>query len=452
MATVAGTSAAGVSSTRLRIDYRSIGTLKPYVNNPRQHSLAQVRKIARSIEAHGWTNPLIVDEEGMILCGHGRLEAAKLLGLEMVPTIRIDHLSEADKRAYIIADNILAEKAGWSRKMLAVELQGLADIGYELELTGMDSLEIDSLLSLEAECEEVDSDDIVELPEAGAPITREGDLWQVGRHRLVCGDARDPLVYERLLDGERAELIFSDPPYGCRIENNVSGLGRVKHRDFVMGAGETSDRDFALGLLRPALRCMAAHAAPGAIAFLCIDWRGAPHLLDAAQGIFEEVKNLIVWAKSNAGMGSFYRSQHELIYAFKVSKGRHINNFALGEGGRHRSNVWSYAGANVFRKGRLEDLADHPTVKPRKLVADALIDCSTRGGVVLDSFCGSGTTLIAAEMTGRRGRGIEIDPHYCDVILRRLEKETGKPALLNGEMPFAAVAAERHAATRRAGI
>jgi DNA modification methylase len=381
----------------------------------------------------------------MVLCGHGRLDAARLLGLEMVPVICLRHLNEADKRAYIIADNMLAEKAGWSKAMLTIELQGLADLGYDLELTGMDSLEIDSLLSFDPEPDPVDKEDVVELPDEAPPVTQLGDLWEIGDHRLICGDARDPNVYERLLHGELVELIFTDPPYGCAIANNVSGKGRVKHGDFIMGSGEMSDRDFALTLLRPALRCMATNAAPGAIAFTCIDWRGAPHLLDAAQGVFHELKNMVVWVKSNAGMGSFYRSQHELIYAFKVSKGTHICNFGLGEGGRHRSNVWRYPGANVFRKGRMQDLADHPTVKPRKLVADAIIDCSKRGGIVLDSFCGAGTTLAAAEMTGRRGRGIELDPKYCDVILRRLEKQTGKPALLNGEMPFREVAAMRRA-------
>jgi DNA modification methylase len=428
-------------AARLKIEYRATSSLTLYAHNSRKHPKSQIRNIAKSLKAFGWTNPLLIDGNGGILCGHGRFEAALTLGATEVPTICLDHLSDADRRAYIIADNALAEQAGWSKKTLVSELSGLAEIGYELELTGFDTLKIETLLSIGDEDEP--ADDEVELPgDAYEPISRVGDLWTIGDQKLIVGDARDPSIYEKLLDGERVQLTVTDPPYGCAIENNVSGNGRTKHEDFVMGAGETNLAEFGMTLLRPALKCIASVSAPGAIAFVCMDWRGAPFLLDAALGVFHETKQLIVWAKTNGGQGAFYRSAHELIYAFKVSPGQHINNFKLGEGGRYRTNVWTYPGANVFRAGRMQDLADHPTVKPKKMIADAILDCSKRGGIVLDPFAGSGTTLCAAAMTGRRGRAIELDPKYADVALRRVQAETELVAMLDG-VPFPEVAIAR---------
>jgi DNA modification methylase len=435
---------ADLHSDTLRISYVATASLRPYENNARRHSKKQLKKLAKSYEANGWTNPLIVDEQNMVICGAGRLAMALDIGLASVPVIRLSHMSEAQKRAYILADNKIAEQASWDKKLLRDELQGLIELGYEVELTGFDTLEIDTMLSFDDPHAPVEDD--VHLPAGARPIAQLGDEWHMGPHRLLVGDARDGLVYERLLAGERAQLIFTDPPYGCAIENNVSGLGRIKHKNFVMGAGETSLPEFGMTLLRPAFRAMAAHAQSGAIAFVCTDWRAGPHLLDAAEGVFLETKNLIIWSKTNAGMGTFYRSAHELIYAFKVSAGAHINNFGLGEGGRHRSNVWIYPGANVFRQGRMEDLADHSTVKPRKLVEDAILDCSTRGGIVLDPFAGSGTTLAAAAATGRRGYGIELDPQYADVVLRRVSEACGAEPMLDGATSFSDVAAARRGA------
>ncbi|CAN5409960.1 DNA modification methylase [soil metagenome] len=425
----------------LAVSWVKPGSLTFYGRRARIHTKAKLKKLRRLISEFGWTSPLIIDENSMVLCGAGRLTVALEDAIDLVPVIRIDHMTEAQKRAYILADNRIAAEASWDKALLREELSGLIELGYDVELTGFDTLEIDTMLSFD----DVEaSDDNVHLPDDdAAPIARVGDLWQIGKHRVLCGDARDLASYERLLQGERAQLIFTDPPYGCAISNNVSGLGRVKHEDFVMGAGEQSLPEFAQTLLRPAFRCMAANASPGAIAFVCSDWRAAPYLHDAAQGVFHEQKNLIVFVKTNAGLGTFFRSQHELIFAFKVNPGQHINNFGLGEGGRHRSNVWTYAGANTFRKGRMQDLADHSTVKPKALVSDAIRDCSKRGGIVLDSFLGSGTTLVSCEMTGRIGRGIELDPKYVDVILRRVSAETGCEPLLDGVTPLSAVIAER---------
>ena len=416
--------------------------LIPYANSPIIHTKGQIKKLRHSLRHFGWATALIIDEQLRILCGAGRHQAAIEEGMLSVPTLTLSGMSEEDRIAYIIADNVLARKASLSKALLKQELQGLIDVGYDVEITGLDTIEIDTALSIETDAS-TEREDLVDLPSPETPVSRLGDLWHIGDHKLLVGDARDGPAYELLLQGQRAQLVLTDPPYGCEIENNVSGLGRVKHSNFVAGAGETSLPEFAQTLLRPAFKLIARHSMSGAIGFVFCDWRAAPHLLDAALGVFAEVKNMIVWSKTNAGMGSFYRSGHELIYAFKVNPGKHINNFGLGEGGRHRSNVWVYAGANTFRKGREQDLHDHPTVKPKKLCADAILDCSRRNGIVLDPFAGSGATLVAAAMTGRRGYGIELDPKYADVTLRRLAEEVGEPARLDGGITFDEVAEER---------
>jgi len=416
----------------LAVTYVPTDSLTPYANNPRRHSPKQIQKIARSLDEFGWTNPLIVTRAGEVNCGHGRLEAAKFLHFETVPVIVIDDLSETQRRAYIIADNEIAAKASWDRGMLATELQGLIDLGYDVELTGFDTLEIDTMLTVGND-DPAAEDEVVEIPdEEEQPVTRLNDHWVINRHHLLCADARLPESYEMLLGDVRPELAFLDPPYNAD-SSRISGLGRVKHGNFIQGSGEFSDGAFVHELLRPMLRCLNRFCSSGAIAFICCDWRMDPLLREAATGVLKEQKNLIVWAKTSAGMGSFYRSQFELIQAWKVSAGPTINNFGLGQGGRHRSNLWTYEGANVFRRGRMEDLSDHPTVKPTRLIADAILDCSRRGGVVIDPFVGSGSTLAAAEITGRIGYGLELDPKYCDVILRRLAKATGAtPSLLDG--------------------
>jgi len=424
--------------------FKPVGELTPYRRNVRQHSKKQIRKLADAIMATGWGASVLIDENGLILAGHGRVEAAKLLGLMHVPVEVRSGLSDQEKRAMILADNRLHDESSFDKGLLKMELKELSLSGFSLEKTGFDTAEIDRILTLEDEDPGKD-EEIVNLPEDNVfAVSRLGDLWCVGDHRIYHGDARFQESYDVLLGGELAQLVFSDPPYGCPIAGNVSGLGKVRHKDFVMGAGETSLEVFASDLLLPTFQCMAANAQPGALAFLFTDWRASPHLHAAAIKVFLEQKNLIVWAKTNAGMGSCYRSAHELVHLYKISTGKHINNFGLGgDGGRHRSNVWVYPGANTFRKGRMEDLAAHSTVKPRKLVEGAIIDTSRRGGAVLDPFLGSGTTAAAAHATGRRGFGIELDGQYVDVALRRLMEIVGKPALLCGVTPFEEVAATR---------
>lgn len=404
------------------IEDRRIDALTSRPRNPRTHSPKQIRQIADSIETFGFTNPVLIDRDGNIVAGHGRMEAAKLLGIETVPTICLEDLSEAQIRAYVIADNRLAENAGWDTEILAIELQDLLeiDLDFDITITGFEPPEIDLLISgLNDEDAEPDAFDAVEVGTDAPAVTRPGDIWQIGRHRLICGDSTVSDVYDRLLDGDRAQMVFTDPPYNVPIDGHVCGLGEVKHREFEMAAGEMSEAEFT-DFLSTVFANLAEHSADGALHFICMDWRHMREVLSAGHAAYSEMKNLCVWAKTNGGMGTLYRSQHELVFVFKAGTGRHINNVELGKHGRHRTNVWTYPGISSFGKDRDAELALHPTVKPVQLVADAMLDCSKRGGIVLDAFAGSGTTLVAAENMGRIGYGIELDPAYCDIIVRRM--------------------------------
>ena len=417
--------------TQLTVTSLPIGSLKPYDRNARTHSPKQIAQIAASIKAFGFNNPVLIDKNGGIITGHGRVEAAKLLGHETVPCVRLEHLNDAQKRAYILADNKLAEKAGWDPEILKIELQHLTslDLDFDLSVTGFEMPEIDLLLS-DAAPESDPADDVPAI-EPGPAVTRLGDIWQIGPHRLICGDSTKAETYARLLDGDRAQMIFTDPPYNVKIDGHVSGLGNVKHREFAMASGEMTTSEFT-GFLSDVFANLAAHSVDGAMHFICMDWRHMSEVLTAGTPVYSELKNLCVWAKTNGGMGSLYRSQHELVFVYKAGTAPHINNVELGKHGRYRTNVWTYAGANTFSKSREDDLAMHPTVKPVALVADAILDCSRRKGIVLDTFGGSGTTLVAAERIGRRGYAIELDQHYCDVIVRRLEAMTSCKATLAG--------------------
>jgi len=414
---------------KIKVDQLPVASLRPYLRNARTHSQKQIAQIAASIRTFGFNNPVLIDGDGVIIAGHGRVAAAKSLGLETVPVIRLDHMSEAPKRAYILADNKLAEKAGWDKEILAIELQNLIqiDLDFDISITGFEMPEIDVLISA-SEAPPAKDDPLDQVPAvAEVPVTRLGDVWQIGPHRLICGNSLDSGTYARLLDGERAQMVFTDPPYNVPIDGHVSGLGTVQHREFAMASGEMSKAEFT-AFLRTVFERLVESSTDGAIHFVCMDWRHMSEVLAAARGNYAELKNLCVWAKTNGGMGSLYRSQHELVFAFKAGKAPHINNVELGKHGRYRTNVWQYAGANTFSATRDDDLAMHPTVKPVALVADAILDCSKRKGIVLDAFAGSGTTLVAAHKTGRRGYGIELDPLYCDVIVRRFSKVTGLPA------------------------
>jgi DNA modification methylase len=427
----------------LKIQYRAIDQIVPNVRNARSHSDAQVGQLARSIEAFGFINPIIVDEAGSVVAGHARLTAAKILGLELVPTIRVDHLDEAEKRAYMLADNRHAENAGWDENLLRVELEFLTSIEIDLdvEALGFSVTEADLIIggSQPAPADEEPPPPL--RPEM--PVSRVGDVWRLDNHRLVCGDCLDPEVMDTLMAGRPADMVLTDPPYNVPVAGHVSGLGRHQHAEFAMASGEMNTAQFQ-DFLSHAFLNLARASRDGSLHYVFMDWRHQRELIAAGQDVYAELVNVCVWVKTNGGMGSLYRSRHELVYVFRNGTKPHRNNVELGKHGRYRTNVWQYAGANAFGADRDEALAMHPTVKPVAMLADAILDVTCRNDIVLDGFLGSGSTLIAAERTGRTCYGVELDPGYVDVIIRRWQRETGQSALLEGaDMDFEAVATVR---------
>ena len=413
----------------LQIQALRLDALRAHPTNPRTHSKKQIHQIGASIRKFGFINPILIDGENRILAGHGRLAAAKQLGMETVPTVCVEGLTEAQARAYLIADNRLAELADWDVELLASELHYVTelDIEFDLTITGFDTPEID--LPLSPTPEAPPEEDAPLEPDFNAPaVSQPGDLWLLGRHRLLCGDALAPHSYDTLMNGEKAEMVFADPPYNVRINGHVSGLGSARHKEFTMASGEMSEEDF-IEFLRTFMRNAAENSIDGSIHYVCMDWRHAFEIVSAGRSVYRELKNICVWAKTNGGMGSFYRSQHEFVFVFKHGTAPHINNFELGQHGRYRSNLWTHPGMNTFRPDREEKLRLHPTVKPTALITDTILDCSNRGSIVLDPFAGSGTTIIAAERTGRRAFAIELDAHYVDVVVRRWQEETGESAI-----------------------
>lgn len=405
-----------------KIVLQPINALRLEGRAARTHSERQLRALVASIKRFGFVTPVLVDETGLVLAGRARLAAARELGFSDVPTLRLDHLSASEKRAYVLADNRIAELAGWSKDLLALELKELSvlDRDFELEITGFSALEIEALT-----IDDETGPDAAPAIAEGPAITQVGQVWKLGPHRLLCADSTQLQSYEAVMDGERADVVFTDPPYNVPINGFVRT--RPGSREFVMAAGEMSASQFTT-FLTNALNGVAASLKDGGLAYVCVDWR---HLreLDAARAANALVLiNLCVWDKGAGGMGSFYRSQHELVFVLKKGRAAHCNNIELGRHGRNRSNVWAYPGANMSAEGRA-DLARHPTPKPVALVADALRDCTARGEIVLDPFCGGGATLIAAERTGRIARAIELDPLYVDAIIRRWQAETGQSAL-----------------------
>lgn len=406
-------------------------SLRPSARNARTHSKKQIRQIANSILAFGFTIQILADENGIIIGGHGRHAAAMDLGLNEVPVITVSHLNDAKKRALALADNKIAANAGWDRAKVAAELSELlvplSEIKLDISITGFETAELDGLAADFTDTERDPADAVPALNQSISG-TKIDDLWHLGDHRLYCGDARDESSLLRLMGGNRAEMVFTDPPYNLKIREIV-GRGAIKHREFLSGSGEMSDAQF-IAFSAKWMSATARFCTNGSLAYVCMDWRHLAQMQTAGGEIFTELKNIIVWVKTNAGQGSLYRSQHEFILLFKNGAGQHHNNIELGRHGRNRSNVWSYPGVNTFRSGRLADLSIHPTVKPVALVADAIRDCSQRKGIILDPFMGSGTTILAAEKVGRRAYGVELDPQYVDVAIRRWQDFTGRDAVL----------------------
>jgi DNA modification methylase len=419
-----------LSVSGLEVRYLPVGKLKTNPQNARTHSKRQIRQIADSVREFGFASPLLVDRRNIVVAGHGRLAAAKLLGMREVPAIRLDHLSPDQIRGFALADNRLGEKAGWDRSILAIELQHLLtlDSDFDVAVTGFEVPEIDLLLAKPDD--DLDQADVFEIDDTSQTTTRPGDLWLLGKHRIFCGSALSRESFGTLMAGRQAAIAFTDPPYNVPIDGHASGNGKIRHRDFQMASGEMDEFEFT-AFLTTSLRLIARHSTSGSVHFTCMDWRHMGELLEAGRQVYDSLLNLCVWAKSSGGMGSFYRSQHELVFVFRNGSGRHRNNIQLGRFGRNRSNIWQYPGLNSLSKQTDEGnlLALHPTVKPVALVADALLDCSAPGDIVLDGFLGSGSTVMAAERTGRRCYGIEIDPIYVDAAVKRWQRYTGNDAI-----------------------
>lgn len=407
----------------------SVSSLSPNTRNARTHSKKQIGQISRSIREYGFTNPLLVDERGMIIAGHGRFEAAKSLGLSKVPVITISGLSEARKRALMLADNKIASNAGWDREKLAIEIPELTALleidGTDISITGFAIPEIDQLMA-DFEESNPDTADTFE-PATTIAVSRPGDLWVLGPHRLLCGNARSEADLDHLMAGKSAAMAFLDPPYNVPV-SAIVGRGETKHREFAEASGEQSPNEF-IAFLKAVLNNAKRVSRDGSLHYVCMDWRHVGELLAAGSAVYDDHINTAIWVKTNAGQGSFYRSQHEEVLVFRAGAAPHLNNIELGRHGRSRSNVWTYPGANTFRKGRMDDLRSHPTVKPVLLVSDAMRDCTKRNDIVLDTFCGSGTTILAAERVGRHAYAMEVDPIYVDVAIRRWQALTGKDAI-----------------------
>lgn len=430
---------------------RPLSALRANPRNARTHSKRQIKLIADSIEAFGFTNPILIDETGMVLAGHGRLAAARRLKLATAPTLCLASLSEAQKRAYVLADNRLAERAGWDRSLLATELGELAvllpslDLDWSIDVAGFETGDIEALTHDHAETP-TEPEDVMPAGPDRAIISRLGDMWQLGAHRVLCGDAQCGCDVERAMAGTHANMVFTDPPYNVAIAGHVKRAGDRAHREFAMASGEMSHAEFKT-FLETCLGHAVRASRPGAVHDVCMDWRHIGTLATVGESLYEDLLNICVWNKGVAGQGSFYRSQHEFVAIFRVRGATHQNNVKLGRFGRNRSNVWSYPGVNGYGVDRAQALAMHPTVKPVALVVDALRDCTLRGEVVFDPFLGSGTSLIAAEKVGRVCRGLELDPAYVDTIVRRWQAYAGADATLeDGGASFDEVEAMRLAA------
>ena len=411
---------------KLVVSYVPIDQIQPAARRVRKQDATQTARVLSSINKFGICAPILVDEARRIVHGHVVYEAACAAGLQQAPVLVISHLTPSELRLLSIALNRLAETGRWDEGALRLEMEELLDLGEDVIITGFEPEEIDALLlDDEAEAEE-------ELGEECAlqsvAVSRPGDFWLLGRHRLLQGDARDPENYARLVaPGELARVVLTDMPYNVPNQGHVTS--QAHHREFAMAAGEMSREEFA-AFCREWMTASVEHVLDGGLLATFIDWRSIELVLTCGRELDLDLLNIVVWAKSNGGQGGFWRSQHELLPVFKKGAAAHVNNVELGRFGRWRSNLWTYAGASTLGSDAREGLAVHPTVKPRALLEDALLDVSHRDEIVLEPFAGSGSTLIAAESVGRVCRAIEIDGLYCDVVIRRWQMMTGEEAML----------------------
>lgn len=413
---------------RLTVSFVETATLKPSPHCAKIHPDEQIAQVAESIQSFGFLRQILIGKDGEIIAGHAIFEAARRLGRTEVPISDVSHLDEASQRAFALADNKIPENSAWDADAVAREFKFLTsvDVPFAPEITGFSSIEIDFALT---DADSGHNADIgAPLPDpATEPVAKLGDLWLLGSHKLVVGSALDATSYATLMGDEKARMVFTDPPYNVEI-NGIVGNGSAKHEEFLMASGEMSREEFTAFLLS-FMQLSAAYTIGGGLNYVCMDWRHLQEVLAAGGMAYSELLNLVVWAKTNGGMGSFYRSQHELIFVFKAGTGKHLNNIQLGRFGRNRTNVWSYPGMTSNSRERAEMLEKHPTVKPVVMVADAIRDTSRRGEIILDPFAGSGTTIMAAEKTGRICRAIELDPKFADVIVTRWQAHTGQDAV-----------------------
>lgn len=435
---------------QLEIEYLPPDSITENPENPRQHPASQLRLLAKNIKGFGFINPIIIDQENQIVAGHARKIVADRLGLAKVPAIRVDHLTEDQLRAYMLADNKLVENAEWDEDLLRVHIEYLVDLDFDMEATGFSSSEVDLILQT-MPVNELEDPPPGDPPEPGDTVSQSGDEFHLGDHRVLCADTRCQQLVQQFMGDFRADVVLTDPPYNVPVGGHVSGLGKHTHDEFAMASGEMNPIQFQ-EFLQTTLANMVRVSRNGAVHFVFMDWRHIQDLIAAALPIYNTQLNLCVWNKTNAGMGSLYRSQHELVGVFRVGKKQHQNNVELGKNGRYRTNVWTYAGMNSFSEERDEQLAQHPTVKPTALLADAMLDVTNRGDIVFDGFLGSGSTLLAAEHIGRIARGVEIDPRYVDVAIQRWQTLTGQSAVhVQTGLTFEELATQRLGTTAPTG-
>jgi DNA modification methylase len=407
---------------------RPINSVKPYDRQLRRHDRRKINKLKKLIGHFGQVAPIIIDTNQVIIDGTAVWLAMRELGSGDIATITVAGRSDSEIKALRLALNRLSIEAAWDNQHLRIEFEELLNLSFDLELTAFDTAEIDHIFDVDLPQANL-VEDGVQIPTVQAQaVSKLGDIWVCDDHRLGCGNAHDGDFVARVRDAVPVDVCFVDPPYNVPIAGFVSGKGRNQHREFVQGTGEMSPDEFT-GFLAAALAVLQASSSPRALIYACMDWRHVHELLSAGRQRALELYNICVWAKTNAGMGSLYRNQHELICVFEAGTETPANNVELGRHGRNRSNLWTYRGFNAFGDQRDELLAAHPTVKPVTMVADALRDVTKRGGTVLDTFMGWGSTLIAAEETERRCFGTELDPLYVDVVIRRWQIHTCRDAV-----------------------
>ena len=415
----------------LTIQNIEIIRIQNYKNNPKLHNRAQVAKIRESIREFGFINPVLLDENLEIIAGHGRVAAARDIGMTEIPAIILSHLTDAQKRAYRIADNKLTEIGKWSIEALNLEFMELAklDLDFDLNITGFETAEIDLILDGGGVSDP--KNDLVPALTDDDRRCKRGDIWRFGRHIIACADALNAESYAAIMGKDKAQMVLTDAPYNVKVKN-IGSMGKIKHDEFAMASGEMTPTEFT-EFLGTFMRHAKDYSVDGSLHYFFMDWKHVREISTAAASVYDDLKNICVWNKTNGGMGSLYRSKHELCFIYKSGHAPHINNIELGAHGRYRTNVWDYAGANAFG-GTKDDLKLPPTVKPVAMLRDAILDVTRRGDIVLDCFLGSGSTLIACELTERVCRGIEIEEKYCDITIKRFETMTGQKAEKIGEI------------------